>query len=63
MNEVRSSGQYSHGGLTLAEIERRLQVDGHSQDEIDMTLAFVMTVREELARIGKWPPRQGERSS
>ena len=36
-----------HRGITLAEIERRLRADGHSQDEIDLSLAFVVTVREE----------------
>jgi hypothetical protein len=52
-----------HGGLTLAEIERRLRADGHSQDEIDLSLAFVVTVREELALRGKWPPPRAQRPS
>ena len=50
-------------GITLAEIERRLRADGHSQDEIDLSLAFVITVREELALRGKWPPRREQRPS
>ena len=52
-----------HCGITLAEIERRLRADGHSQDEIDLSLAFVITVREELALRGKWPPRREQRPS
>jgi hypothetical protein len=52
-----------NGGLTLAEIERRLRADGHSQDEIDLSLAFVVTVREELALRGKWPPPREQRPS
>ena len=50
-------------GITLAEIERRLRADGHSQNEIDLSLAFVITVREELALRGKWPPRREQRPS
>jgi hypothetical protein len=50
-------------GITLAEIERRLRADGHSQDEIDLSLAFVVTVREELALRGKWPIRREQRPS
>ena len=57
MSELTLFREQWHRGPTLAEIERRLRADGHSQEEIDMTLAFVVTVREELALRGKWPPR------
>ena len=42
---------------TLAEIELRLRADGHSETEIDATLALVVSVREALARIG-WAEEQ-----
>jgi hypothetical protein len=50
-----------HQGITLAEIERRLRADRYTQEEIDLTMAFVVTVREELAKRGKWPPPRVER--
>jgi hypothetical protein len=45
-----------HDGPTLAEIEDRLRTDGRTQEQIDMSLAVIIIVREELARRGKWPP-------
>ena len=63
MSELTRYREHRHGGPTLAEIERRLRADGHSQEEIDMTLAFVVTVREELALRGKWPPPKAARPS
>jgi hypothetical protein len=63
MNELPLYVEDWHAGVTLAEIERRLRADGHSQDEIDLSLAFVVTVREELALRGKWPARKEHRPS
>ena len=63
MNEVPLYREDWHGGLTLAEIERRLRADGHSQNEIDLSLAFVVIVRDELALRGKWPPPREQRPS
>jgi hypothetical protein len=63
MSELALFREDWHGRLTLAEIERRLRADGHSQDEIDLSLAFVVTVREELALRGKWPPWREQRPS
>jgi hypothetical protein len=45
-----------HHGVSLAEIERQLRADQYSDDQIDLAIAFVVTVREELAKRGKWPP-------
>ena len=63
MSELPLYREDCHGGPTLAEIERRLRADGHSQGEIDLSLAFVVMVREELAIRGKWPPRREQRPS
>jgi hypothetical protein len=64
MGEPNSDGGYStHHGVTLAEIEKRLRADGHSQEEIDSTLGIVVAVREELSRRGKWPAPKEERPS
>ena len=63
MSDLTPYREHRHGGPTLAEIENRLRADGHSQEEIDMTLAFVVTVREELALRGKWPPPKETRPS
>ena len=51
---------YLHDGPTLAEIEEHLRADGRSQEQIDMSLAVILIVREELARQGKWPPPKPE---
>jgi hypothetical protein len=57
MSEPNSDRRDStHHGVTLAEIEKRLRADGHSQQEIDSTLGIVVAVREELSRRGEWPP-------
>ena len=63
MNDLPLYREDWHRGITLAEIERRLRADGHSQDEIDLSLAFVVTVREELALRGKRPIRRELRPS
>jgi hypothetical protein len=63
MCELPLYREHWYCGITLAEIERRLRADGHSQDEIDLSLAFVITVREELALRGKWPPGREQRPS
>jgi hypothetical protein len=54
MNETLTA-ESPHGELTLAEIEQRLRAEGYSSKEVDTTLAFVVTIREELARAGKRP--------
>jgi hypothetical protein len=41
-----------HDERTTAEIESRLRADGHSQTEIDATLALVVSIREALAHLG-----------
>lgn len=53
---IPMSAGHLHNGPTLAEIEQRLRADGRSQEQIDMSLALILLVREELARRGKWPP-------
>jgi hypothetical protein len=60
MSRHRGNGNSSHDRLTLADIEKRLRADGYSQDEIDTSLMFVMAVREQLSRVGKWPPPKRE---
>jgi hypothetical protein len=61
MSEMISMSRGSwHEGPTLAEIEQRLRADGRSQEQIDMSLAVILIVREELARRGKWPPLKGQ---
>jgi len=60
MNKVPWISQRRHGGPTLAEIETVLRADRHSQDEIDLSLALLLIVQEELARRGKWPPPKRE---
>jgi hypothetical protein len=58
MSEMISMSRGSwHDGPTLAEIEQR---HGRSQEQIDMSLAVILIVREELARRGKWPPLKGQ---
>ena len=59
MSEMISMRNW-HDGPTLAEIEQRLRADGRSQEQIDMSLAVILIVREELARRGKWPPLKGQ---
>ena len=63
MNKLRWTSQHRHGGPTLAEIEALLRADRHSQDEIDLSLALLVIVQEELARRGKWPPPKREYQS
>ena len=56
MSDSQPSAGDPFAGMSLADIESVLRCEGRSEQEIAATLALIAAVREQLARLGKWPP-------
>jgi len=56
MSDSEPSARDPFAGMSLADIESVLRCNGRSEHEIAATLALIAAVREQLARLGKWPP-------